>query len=151
MVFFITWHHLFVLFKGLEFWISTLSNKICSFDEPTWKIDFYDNLSDVSNLYQISIYVVLSIYKFPLRFAQLKRVGKSKKNLYKFLIFLPPPTSFNLILCLQQTWCLLFYDVTFWICVLFPEVAKMFASNLYPKIKKTENFRPKGIFVLKGK
>ena len=57
--------------------------------------------------------------------------------MYKFLIFLPPPTSFKLILCpVQQTWCLLFYDVTFWICVHFPEVAKMFASNLYPEIKK---------------
>ena len=49
LVFFITWPHLFFLFKGSEFWISTLPNKICSFDEPIlpWKIDFYDNLSNM--------------------------------------------------------------------------------------------------------
>ena len=59
-------------------------------------------------------------------------------------------TYFNYILCLQETCCRLFWNVTFCFYVHFPEGAKMFASNLCPKMKiERVRFLTAGYFVPK--
>ena len=88
LVFLITWPHLFFLFKGSEFWISTLPNKICSFDEPIlpWKIDFYDNLSNMDrSLIRVSVQGLKSLGSHFACFCREFDFCEVKKKLLLFL------------------------------------------------------------------
>ena len=115
--------------SNLNYWIPSLSYRILieileEFHNNFW----YKNLIILINIYEYN-WIYSKLFKIPTSAYSLKTFSSL------FLYLLSSLTYFHYILCLQQTCCRLFWNVTFCFYVHFPEGAKTFASNLCPKMK----------------